>query len=602
MKQAFFWSSIIFIFCTCTPNLSEVEDIDTVEYFKRGESYYGKSYLANSFKTFDTLVNHLDGIPLLQRDSTKRMNHLVSLLYIGDIYERLGNEKKAFDLYSLCDQQAKKYRLENFQIEAAAALAFLAKEDEDALRIINKALASFELNSQNEYSINNLKQQLSVLMAKKGNFFEAKNIINNLYKNKIYDKEKTAKTKATLQRWLGKIYSIEGDYGTALVHYKTSIDLNTELSMQKGEVYLLIAENYLKLKRYEDAKINIAKAKLLIGDDLKLEKELHELYIDVYEATGACELGLSALTKLREIDNTLINENNKIQGFISNKLANENLKSSNKLITARIKYISGIAILLLMLFALLHFYKQIRNRKEKLELEISKEKLEVKNKELEVKNKELELAAINKVIDAQQKKEIEFAEVLHDNVGANLSALNMFLSTLQKDIPARKYNHLSKVLFHTINEARELSHSLEPPALKGDGLISAIVEKADDFNCDKLTIEVNSPIEYVALEDNVARSLYHAILEFMNNTMKYAEASKIQINFATPNKETLAIKVMDNGKGFDTNNIKQSKGLGLNSIKSRINYFNGSFDIQSSNKGTIINILVPTKVALRQSA
>jgi two-component system NarL family sensor kinase len=53
----------------------------------------------------------------------------------------------------------------------------------------------------------------------------------------------------------------------------------------------------------------------------------------------------------------------------------------------------------------------------------------------------------------------------------------------------------------------------------------------------------------------------------------------------------LHITVEDNGKGFDTEATGLKKGVGLLSIRSRVAYLNGQFDISSiPGKGTMITI------------
>ncbi len=54
------------------------------------------------------------------------------------------------------------------------------------------------------------------------------------------------------------------------------------------------------------------------------------------------------------------------------------------------------------------------------------------------------------------------------------------------------------------------------------------------------------------------------------------------------------VEINDNGKGFDINKFNFVEGFGLNQIKARINYMNGSFNVKSKiNHGTAIKIIVP---------
>jgi len=589
---------IVVFYTSCQKNNLNIEEAKIISTFEYGDSMFYKGNLVKSFESFNEIVN----VPKIENlNDSLQTTYLMSLCYLGMIHERLGNEEKALKTYLDCKNLAQQLDRIDFQINAITNISYLSSDDKDIRKLLEEALDEFGNYKGNEIPLNGIVYKLSLLEAQNGNYDKARNDVNEMFSKSIYKDEETSLV--VLYKCLGRIDFFEENYEKAISNYQKGLEIEHRNSMEKAKIYLLLSQAYFKIEAFQEMENTLSKAEEYIVEDLMLQRKLNELYSKLYERTNNTQKSINTLNNLRKIDNTLNNKNNKIQGYLSDKLENDKLKASNQLKGVRIKYISGIGILSLLLMSLFYFYKQARNKKDKLQLEVSKEKLQVKNKVLEVKNKELELTAINKIIDAQEKKQKEFAQILHDNIGANLSAINMHLSTLRREVPENKLTGISDLLRTTIKDTRDLSHSLEPPALKGAGLISAVIEKAEEFCCDKLNIEVSSSEEYVALEGSIARSLYNAILEFMNNTMRYAEATKMQIDFSKSNNRTLAVKVTDNGKGFDTSNIQQSsKGLGLNSIRSRIKYFGGSFDIKSSDKGTVIDLIVPAKAALKQSA
>jgi signal transduction histidine kinase len=84
------------------------------------------------------------------------------------------------------------------------------------------------------------------------------------------------------------------------------------------------------------------------------------------------------------------------------------------------------------------------------------------------------------------------------------------------------------------------------------------------------------------------RNLYMILKESINNSIKYADASTIEVSIQVNNKRP-RIDVKDNGKGFDTQQPRE--GNGLKNIATRakeIGY--KSYMISSSTEGT--NILV----------
>ncbi len=81
--------------------------------------------------------------------------------------------------------------------------------------------------------------------------------------------------------------------------------------------------------------------------------------------------------------------------------------------------------------------------------------------------------------------------------------------------------------------------------------------------------------------------VFRVIQEALNNSIKYADATKIRIHFYNKNK-TLNIDISDNGIGFDKEN---SSGNGLVNMEIRIEKIGGQIFIDSEKgKGTKISI------------
>jgi signal transduction histidine kinase len=96
-------------------------------------------------------------------------------------------------------------------------------------------------------------------------------------------------------------------------------------------------------------------------------------------------------------------------------------------------------------------------------------------------------------------------------------------------------------------------------------------------------------------DDNVEVVLYRVICELINNTIKHAQAKKINISL-NKDGEYLNIVYKDDGKGFDVDNVinqPASSGMGFSNIYSRINSLKGEINIESEHKkGTLVTIKV----------
>jgi signal transduction histidine kinase len=90
------------------------------------------------------------------------------------------------------------------------------------------------------------------------------------------------------------------------------------------------------------------------------------------------------------------------------------------------------------------------------------------------------------------------------------------------------------------------------------------------------------------LKDDLKISIYRIVQEQLNNIVKYAEASRVQI-LIRQDSSTIELQVIDNGKGFDL--TAKRKGIGINNIINRVNAFHGNVLIESApGKGCSLNV------------
>jgi two-component system, NarL family, sensor kinase len=83
------------------------------------------------------------------------------------------------------------------------------------------------------------------------------------------------------------------------------------------------------------------------------------------------------------------------------------------------------------------------------------------------------------------------------------------------------------------------------------------------------------------LPENKEIMLYRIIQELVNNSLKHAKAGNILLRINI-NPDSLDITYTDDGIGFDYNQKINNESLGLKSIQSRVNFLNGTLDVESS--------------------
>ena len=97
--------------------------------------------------------------------------------------------------------------------------------------------------------------------------------------------------------------------------------------------------------------------------------------------------------------------------------------------------------------------------------------------------------------------------------------------------------------------------------------------------------------EINGLNEKVQMELFKIIQELMTNTIKHAEASKVDIHLSLIEDE-LSLLFEDDGKGFSSSEV--SDGIGFSNLKNRVTELSGALNIDSAkNRGTVISIIVP---------
>ncbi len=197
-------------------------------------------------------------------------------------------------------------------------------------------------------------------------------------------------------------------------------------------------------------------------------------------------------------------------------------------------------------------------------------------------------------IEMQENTLKTISQEIHDNVGQVLSLAKMNLSILTlKDKSNEKLEDIKELVGKAIVDLRALSTGYYGQGLEDDtGLIKAIrreikrLEKTELFS-----IHFTTEIAEIELEKNKAIFLYRMIQEIFNNILKHSEAKNINIAIFQQ-KDTIHIKIADDGKGFDKTDSSFKAGIGLNSLQQRAAIMGAELIMESSiNKGTSVELI-----------
>ena len=210
----------------------------------------------------------------------------------------------------------------------------------------------------------------------------------------------------------------------------------------------------------------------------------------------------------------------------------------------------------------------------------------VKSKEQEIKHKSELLEA---QIEGEDRERDRIASELHDEVGSRIAILRLHLVGLltkkQKELDKDSMQVLGTI-DQLLESAQRISHGLKPPELQHAGLVAAIQGVIEAIqHSDEIDINFPSPeIPHEIWNQDVDVSIYKIIFELLHNTIKHAEASKINLKIDCK-EGYIFLDYSDNGVGFELNK-SYLDGLGLRSIVSRSQFINAEYDfISNLNQG-----------------
>jgi len=198
-------------------------------------------------------------------------------------------------------------------------------------------------------------------------------------------------------------------------------------------------------------------------------------------------------------------------------------------------------------------------------------KMVAKQNEMNVQALEYQKMLMDAVIQTRELEQRRIALELHDDVGSTLTAIKF--SIPQLTIVASEKELLLNNLNNAIQKVRRISNDLLPSILEELGLRTAIrslVKTLNDTTKVSFILESN-PVGNFRHSKEVELAFYRVLQELLNNILKYAEATKVEV-IVSADVNSLRMVVLDNGKGFvPADHLdKETPSLGLKNMESRV--------------------------------
>lgn len=524
-------------------------------------------------------------------------NLAISFLNIGNQLHYLSDLRGATENYLKAKKIVDSLKNEGLQRVLATNLSSIFIEQKDYPKGISYGLFALKLGEKSGEWQNQVSSlyNLSVAYQDQGRDDLALKYTERLEKIGIQEKDTLSLIDAFLAKGLifGKTSTQKG-----LSFYDRAIDLSKKALYPEYEMNGLAgrARLYLKEGNFLLAQRDIKEGKIL-ANKMEMDYELTEfleLSSLLHEKMGNFQLALAERKNLEALEKKL--ESEKYKNDILNLESRYQFQQKEAELISQKKALKNksllnyIFIVLMVLLGII-LYQALKNHRNKQKLHTQR------IQELET---ERQLLSTQNLLLGQEQERSRLAKELHDGLGGLLSGVKINLNQMKNNSTINDQDHevferSVHMIDTSIKELRRVAHNLMPESIIQLGLEEAIKEFLLSLEHDEMSI-IYLPY---GIKKGTGRemdiSIYRIVQELLNNIIKHAKATQVLVQ-VRKDSGVLSIDVEDNGVGFDPNNKTSNSGMGLKSIQSRVDLWNGTLEIDSKEgEGTSVSIELEIK-------
>jgi PAS domain S-box-containing protein len=204
-----------------------------------------------------------------------------------------------------------------------------------------------------------------------------------------------------------------------------------------------------------------------------------------------------------------------------------------------------------------------------------------------------------RLIEAHEEERTWIGRELHDDINQRLALVAVEIDRWNQQVPGNtqlrdQVQHTKQHITEIAKDVQGLSHRLHSSKLEYLGLAAA----ANSF-CRELSEQQNVKIEFShadvprSLSREISLCLFRVLQEALQNAVKHSGANDFSVDLHGTS-QAIQLTVSDIGAGFDQQAAVHARGLGLISMRERLQLVNGELSIKSEpTRGTTIRARVP---------
>ncbi|HEX9172718.1 MAG TPA: CHASE3 domain-containing protein [Telluria sp.] len=363
----------------------------------------------------------------------------------------------------------------------------------------------------------------------------------------------------------------------------------TEIDAQVAQLQKLLSDSPSQLK-------NLAHLRTLIDRKLALMDET----LAVYRSGGLREVVKIAETA----DSKSVMDEIRLQVVIIAREQSELLAARSAAFYQQYQnaVMLGISINLAAILVVALFYRLIR--RSFFSRQLAQRELQHANDTLEsmVAMRTEQLSVLSRhLISVSEEEKARLARELHDEMGANLTAISIDLNAVTERLRpehaalAAMLERARATLVDTVHLKRRIVEDLRPSLLDNLGLAAALQSYCDEFStvtrldCEALIdgdVDTAGPMHAIAV--------FRIVQEALNNVAKYARARHVIVHLAREGGD-LSLEVIDDGVGIEAEAAREPKSHGLLGMRERALLLGGSLKVQRgiNGIGTCVEAVIP---------
>jgi PAS domain S-box-containing protein len=205
------------------------------------------------------------------------------------------------------------------------------------------------------------------------------------------------------------------------------------------------------------------------------------------------------------------------------------------------------------------------------------------------------------ILEATAEEQRRIGQDLHDGLCQELAGIAFTVEVLGRKLEARgaaekpTLDRVAELVDQAITHARELARGLQPVALDGPGLATALSElarKAEALFHVTCIFEQQGDLGAAVSDGETASHLYRIAQEAISNAVRHGKAHTIDVELAAE-PGSLRLTVCDDGTGIPAE-PRPSGGIGLQTMAYRARVVGGTLTVRpGARRGTVVTCTVP---------